>query len=242
MDFRLPTNRKLAETPAFSGIDPKHVYDLAELIDVAQSNNQNTRIAWNSAREAALAAGVVRSTYLPRIMVSAVGGYSYSHSRSTTQVGVGGVDLPPADGGASTRLSGGVSSISLTWLLFDFGQRAAVTDAATQASVIANIAFTGAHQQLIHDVSLAFYANSADRTKITANRRSLDDARQVEAATRAKAEHQQATAVEIAEGPEHDSGSPHGPCRRCRSGAPRGSRRDGGPARSPRPCSTAAPT
>lgn len=61
MDFRLPTNRKLAETPAFSGIDPKHVYDLAELIDVAQSNNQNTRIAWNSAREAALAAGVARS-------------------------------------------------------------------------------------------------------------------------------------------------------------------------------------
>lgn len=38
--------------------------------------------------------------------------------------------------------SGSASAVSLQWLLFDFGQRAALVDAAKQGSVIANIAFT----------------------------------------------------------------------------------------------------
>ena len=43
--------------------------------------------------------------------------------------------------------------------MFDFGERDAVIDAAKQASVISNIAFTAAHQKVIYDVAAAFYAH-----------------------------------------------------------------------------------
>ena len=36
---------------------------------------------------------------------------------------------------------GTISTVSFQWLLFDFGQRAAIVEAAKQASVISNIGF-----------------------------------------------------------------------------------------------------
>ena len=40
---------------------PWSEYSLAELIDIAQSNNPLTRTAWNNARNIALAAGIAKS-------------------------------------------------------------------------------------------------------------------------------------------------------------------------------------
>lgn len=199
--FTLPKNERLAKLPAAEPgvVDPRKTYDLPELIDIAQSNNQLTRVAWNDARQAALLAGTVRASNLPRVMVSAVGGYSYTRADDTTTLGVAGFSLPPASSDKDIRLHGGVASVSLNWLLFDFGQRAARVEAAEQAVVAANVGFTAAHQQLIYDVSLAYYAYSADRVKVAANTRSLADARRVEAATAAKAGQGQATVVETAD-------------------------------------------
>src|SRR6185503_12952351 len=39
-------------------IDPQHIYALAELIDLAQRNNPETRVAWERAREAAALVGL----------------------------------------------------------------------------------------------------------------------------------------------------------------------------------------
>jgi outer membrane protein len=60
-------------------------------------------------------------------------------------------------------LHGTISLVSFEWLLFDFGERDAIVEAANQASVISNIGFTAAHQKLTYDVSLVFYANAAAR-------------------------------------------------------------------------------
>ena len=43
-----------------------------QLIDLAERTNPNTRVAWNQARDAALAAGIAESQFLPRIAVSAM--------------------------------------------------------------------------------------------------------------------------------------------------------------------------
>jgi outer membrane protein TolC len=56
-------------------IDPRKVYDLPELIDIAQRNNPQTRIAWERAREAAAAVGLSASTYYPYLVASAGAGY-----------------------------------------------------------------------------------------------------------------------------------------------------------------------
>ena len=107
-------------------VDAAKVYSLADLIDLAESNNPTTRIAWNDARRAALAAGIAESAFLPRIAVSAVRGYQASSGQSSA------AGLAPGDSGSA---SGSVAVVSMEWLLFDFGERAALVDAAKQASV-----------------------------------------------------------------------------------------------------------
>src|SRR5262249_39521422 len=56
-------------------IDPSKRYELPELIDLAQRVNPETRVAWESARRAALAVGLVESEYFPLLAISALGGY-----------------------------------------------------------------------------------------------------------------------------------------------------------------------
>jgi len=56
-------------------INPRKVYDLPELIDIAERNNPQTRIAWERARQAAAAVGVSESLYYPYLVASAGTGY-----------------------------------------------------------------------------------------------------------------------------------------------------------------------
>src|SRR6202012_5367299 len=90
---------------------------------------------------------------------------------------------------ANGSLNGTVSAVSLQWLLFDFGQRAAVVDAAKQGSVISNIAFTAAHQPLIYNVTLAFYNHAAAQARLTTATQSLKNAQDVQAAAEERYKH-----------------------------------------------------
>src|ERR1700732_4571694 len=56
-------------------IDPRKIYGLAELIDIAERNNPETRVAWERARQAAAAVGLSESAYYPFLAASAVAGY-----------------------------------------------------------------------------------------------------------------------------------------------------------------------
>lgn len=188
--YVLPPNPAAAVLPDGPTIDPARDYDLADLIDLAEANNPETRIAWNDARNAALAAGLARSTYLPSITASALGAFQASHGHAST-LGVGTSD--------DVTAGGGVTAISLQWLLFDFGARAATVRAADQDTVIANIRFTGTHQRLIHDVSLAYYAYVAARARVATTDKSLEDAKAVEDAANARYKHGVGTVIEVAQ-------------------------------------------
>ncbi len=87
----------------------------------------------------------------------------------------------------------------MEWLLFDFGERAALVDAAKQASVISNIAFTAAHQELIYAVSLAFYKNAAARARLATATQSLKNAEAVQAAAEDRRTHGIGTVIEVAQ-------------------------------------------
>src|SRR3954462_6614175 len=56
-------------------INPRKVYGLAELIDIAERNNPETRVAWERARHAAGAVGLSESAYYPFLAASAAAGY-----------------------------------------------------------------------------------------------------------------------------------------------------------------------
>jgi hypothetical protein len=64
-----------AERRYYPVIDPRKTYNLAELIDIAQRTNPETRVAWERARMAAAAVGPHRERLLPVYRGAAAGGY-----------------------------------------------------------------------------------------------------------------------------------------------------------------------
>ena len=71
------TNKDLyAKQDAMSvEIDPEKVYDLPELIDIAERSNPETRVAWEQARQSAKAVGLSQSAYYPYLAASAAAVY-----------------------------------------------------------------------------------------------------------------------------------------------------------------------
>ena len=188
--YVLPSNTAVARVPPPPSIDSTKVYSLPELIDLAEANNPSTRIAWNEARKVALAAGIAESAYLPKVTASAVLAYLGGSSTGSAS----GVGFQ-----SNTSATGVIPAVSLQWLLFDFGERSAIIDAAKQASVIANIAFTAAHQQLIYNVWLAFYAHAAARARLATATQSLVNAKAVQAAAEDRYNRDIGTTIEVAQ-------------------------------------------
>jgi outer membrane protein len=188
--YILPANPALGKIAPPPSFDAVRTYSLSELIDFAESNNPATRVAWNDARRAALAAGIAESTFLPNITATAIGGYQGSTGHDTA-LGTGFSSNPSLDGS--------VSAVSLQWLLFDFGERAAVVGAAKQGAVISNIAFTAAHQQLIYNVAVAFYNHAAKQARLATATQSLKDAQDIQAAAQDRHKHEIGTVTEVAQ-------------------------------------------
>ncbi len=188
--YQLPANPGLAAVTAPPELDQAHEYGLPELIDLAESANPLTRIAWNDARNAALAAGIAKTAYLPQLSATAMGLYASAHGSSSTLLG---------DTSASASAHGATSVLSLQWLLFDFGGRAARIEAASQASTMANIGFTAVHQQVIHDVSIAFYAYQAAHARMATMQQALGNADAILGAAQLRYKRGIGTVIEVAQ-------------------------------------------
>jgi outer membrane protein len=189
--YVLPNSAGLAAVEPAAALDANHAYTLPELIDLAESANPLTRIAWNDARNAALATGIAKAAYLPQLTATAMGGYQAASGSAST----------PLLGNTSTSsdVHGTVSVLALQWLLFDFGGRRARVDAATQLSVAANVAFTAVHQQVIHNVSIAYYAYEAAYARQKTAQQALDNADGILAAAHARMKQGVGTVVEVAQ-------------------------------------------
>jgi outer membrane protein len=219
--YVLPANRALAGIPPPAlDLERGGPYTLPDLIDIAQSTNPVTRNAWNDARNAALAAGIAKSTFLPVISAGIVQGWQKTHIDFSGRDQISALRItppplpvpapplpvpplsPPTLGGnVSNDVTGegNVEVLSLQWLLFDFGERAALVEVAKQGSAISNIAFTAAHQQVIYNVSLAFYANAAARAHLATAMESLKNAEEVQAAAEDRYKRGIGTVVEVAQ-------------------------------------------
>ena len=188
--YVLPANPVLRQVPTPPSVDTTRTYSLSELIDLAKFDQSEDTDRRNDARRAALAAGIAESAFLPNITATAIGGYQGSSGHQTAL----GTSFS-----SNTSLDGTVSAVSLQWLLFDFGERAAVVDAAKQVSVISNIAFTAVHQQLIYSVALAFYNHTAAQARLNTATQSLKNAQNVQAAAEDRYKHGIGTVTEVAQ-------------------------------------------
>ncbi len=179
-----PFDGELSPPPA---INQEHVYQLPELIDMAQLNNPDTRIAWQKARQAAIALGMTEATFLPMISASVIGGYQK-------------IDTPSAFS-HSLDSSGNVviSSVGFQWLLFDFGKRSAMVDAARNISFSANISFNGIHQKLIYDVTRTYFLYGAALSRMEIAQDTTANSRKILDAALARRQNEIATTVEVAQ-------------------------------------------
>ena len=94
--------------------EPSAPLTLIEVIDHALCNNPQTRLAWANARAQAAQVGIAESAYLPTLSATA------GRSRNTS------------DSGTSITYSQTSVALSASYLLYDFGGRAATLDNARQ--------------------------------------------------------------------------------------------------------------
>src|SRR5262249_19903003 len=112
-------------------IDTDKVHGLADLIDLSQRHNPETRRAWEEARAAAARLGRAESTWFPTLAAMAAAGTS----RVVEKAGVNGGGAVPVVGPELTP------SLQLSWLLLDFGRRSAAVEEAGWEVMAANLHF-----------------------------------------------------------------------------------------------------
>ena len=130
-------------TPAVP-LESDRVYSLAELIDLAEAHNPDTRVAWESARSQAAALGIVRSELFPTLAAVALAGVDRN------------------DAGIGSRfyrqtLPAFQLSLDLNYTIFDFGARRGGINAESARLLASNCGFNDVHRRLIYDVSQAYY-------------------------------------------------------------------------------------
>jgi outer membrane protein TolC len=180
-----------ADAPARGapGIDPAKTYELAELIDIAQRTNPDTRIAWERAREAAIAGGMAEAAYAPMLSAKAAAGFQHVSSPLPKTLAPEGFTV------ADTQAF--LPSLTLKWLLFDFGGKQAAADAARESLAAANFGFNATHERIVFGVTRAYYTLNAVQGRTDVARASLEQAQTLQAAAESRRARGLATLPEV---------------------------------------------
>ncbi len=139
----IANERKDLRRPALV-IDPNKLYSLPELIDLAESYNPDTRVAWEGARAQAAALGIARSALFPTLSAVALSSVDRAEFPFFTQF----YRLTIADFEVS---------LELNYTIFDFGARRGRIEAEGARLLAANFAFNDVHRALIFQVEQAYY-------------------------------------------------------------------------------------
>jgi outer membrane protein len=161
-------DRELTSHPeAKYDMDPHKSYTLAELIDLAQQHNPETRVAWEEAKARAASLGIARSALFPTIAAVALG----ATERTATLIGE-----------YFHRQTLGVfePTLHVEYLVFDFGGRNGAIDAAKANLLVSNLAFNDTHRKIIFQVASAYYRLLNARGQREAAEVSLKNAQTVE--------------------------------------------------------------
>src|SRR5262252_6006821 len=180
---------RVLQQPEGSRLSPEKRYTLAELIDLAQRTNPETRVAWERARQAAAAVGLVESEYYPVLALSA----SIGASRVTFPIPTNLV----SQGNFRVDSAFFTPTLTLRWLLLDFGQRRASYDAASAQLLAQNLGFNNTHQQIVFAVQKSFYALTSACGRMAVAQAALEAATTVQQAAEARLQRGLATLPDV---------------------------------------------
>jgi len=166
--------------------DPEKTYSLPELIDLAESHNPETRVAWEHARAQAAAWGVARSELYPTVAAAALAGANRTHAYLEDRF------FRQTFGDFEVALN-------LDYTVFDFGARAGRINAAKAEVLAANFAFNDTHRNVIYRVEQAYYQLLNASGQEEAARANLSNAQAVQQAAEERLNNGLATLPDVLE-------------------------------------------
>jgi outer membrane protein len=175
----------LRRVPAFVP-DPLKMYTLSELVDIAEQNNPDTRVAWENAKARAADLGLSKASLYPTLAALALAQtdridlfFSPTYYRQT---------------------SGTFSPVLvLDYIIFDFGRRLQGVAISRSNLLAADFLFNDTHRKIIFQVMGAYYRVLNSKGQEDAQEANLKNAQTVENAAEARLHEGLATLPDVLE-------------------------------------------
>lgn len=166
--------------------DPSKVYTLPELVNLAEQNNPETRVAWENAKARAADLGLAKSTLYPTLAAAALAEstrtdlfFSPSFYRQTSDT------FSPA--------------FSLDYTIFDFGRRLDEIAISRNNLLAADLLFNDTHRTIIFQVMQSYYRVLDSKGQEDAAEANLKNAQTVQQAAEARLQQGLATLPDVLE-------------------------------------------
>ena len=167
-------------------IDAGKSYTLADLVDFAERNNPDTRVAWEGAKARGAALHIAQSELYPALAAIALS----EVERDGVLFGSSFVRQTVATFGPAVQLD---------YTLFDFGARRGRIAAARAELAAADFAFNDTHRKIIFQVADTYYRLLNAKAQVSADEASLDNAKTVQEAAENRLENGLATLPDVLE-------------------------------------------
>ena len=171
-------------------IDPQKPYTLDELIDMAESNNPRTRIAWESAKQAAERLGIARSEYYPHLAALALAGAARDIVPWPKPLGA-------RDGYFLIDASTLESGADLKYDVYDFGRRSGRVEASKALRLAAAASFQRINQDVAFRVVTDYFNLITAQERLEASRQIVKTAQTTKDAAEAQLANGRATLPDV---------------------------------------------
>lgn len=174
---------RLAPSPI---LDPTKIYSLSELINIAEQNNPETRVAWENAKARAADLGIAESALYPTLAATAL-------AESTR------VDIFFGSSFNRQTIETFSPVFVLDYIIFDFGQRSQEISISRNNLLAANFQFNDVHRRIIFQVMQAYYRLLDTKGQQDAAEANLKNAQTVQEAAEARLQNGLATLPDVLE-------------------------------------------
>src|SRR5271165_3992336 len=171
-------------------IDPTKPYRLDELIDIAETNNPRTRIAWETAKQGANGLGIARSDYFPHLAALELSGDQRVVEPWPRPLGAPSgyflIEAPVVESG-----------VELKYNVYDFGRRGARVEASKALRLAAVAQFQRTNQDVAFRVVTAYFNLITAQERLTASRQIVKTAQTTQEAAEAQLANGRSTLPDV---------------------------------------------
>ena len=167
-------------------LDPAKLYTLSELVNIAEQNNPETRVAWQYAKARAADLGIARSSLYPTLAAVAMAGTWRENFL-----------LGPVFARQTVETFSPV--LVLDYIIFDFGERSQQIAISKNNLLAANFQFNDIHRNVIFQVMETYYRLLDSKGQEDAAEANLKNAETVQQAAEARLDHGLATSPDVLE-------------------------------------------